>query len=64
MVDELQKENGGVATFFVRSGDEYVRASTKVIKDDGSLAIGTILPSKGKVRKSRSSGFISLAIRR
>jgi hypothetical protein len=40
---------GGTATFFVKSGDEFVRVSTNVKKADGSRAIGTILDPKGKV---------------
>jgi hypothetical protein len=31
------------ATLFVKSGDEFIRASTNVKKDDGSRAIGTTL---------------------
>jgi hypothetical protein len=46
LVDEVQKEAGGTATIFVKSGDEFVRVATK--KDDGSRAIGTILDPKGK----------------
>lgn len=48
LVDEVQQEMGGVATFFVRSGDEFVRVATNVKKDDGSRAIGTPLDPKGK----------------
>ncbi len=48
LVDEVVKENGGTATIFAKSGDEYVRVSTNVKKDDGSRAIGTILDPKGK----------------
>ena len=48
LVDEVQQEMGGVATFFVRSGDEFVRVATNVKKDDGSRAIGTVLDPKGK----------------
>ncbi len=48
LVDEVQKEVGGTATLFVKSGDEFVRVATNVRKDDGSRAIGTILDSKGK----------------
>jgi hypothetical protein len=47
VVDEVVKENGGTATLFVKSGDEYVRVATNVKKDDGSRAIGTILDPKG-----------------
>jgi hypothetical protein len=48
LVDEVVKENGGTATIFVKAGDEFVRVSTNVKKDDGSRAIGTILDPKGK----------------
>jgi hypothetical protein len=48
LVDDVVKEHGGTATIFVKSGDEYVRVSTNVKKDDGSRAIGTILDPKGK----------------
>src|SRR6202051_894506 len=48
LVDEVQKEVGGTATIFVKSGDEVVRVATKVKKDDGSRAVGTILDPKGK----------------
>ena len=48
LVDEVQKEAGGTATIFVKSGDEFVRVATNVKKDDGSRAIGTILDPKGK----------------
>ncbi|HTJ89618.1 MAG TPA: Cache 3/Cache 2 fusion domain-containing protein [Acidocella sp.] len=49
VVDEVVKENGGVATFFVKAGDEYVRIATNVKKADGSRAIGTILDPNGPV---------------
>ena len=48
LVDEVQKEVGGTATIFVKSGDEFVRVATNVKKDDGSRATGTILDPKGK----------------
>src|SRR5215207_5386836 len=34
LVDEVQKEKGGTATLFVKSGDEFVRVATNVKKDD------------------------------
>ena len=49
VVDEVVKENGGTATLFVKSGNDYVRVATNVKKDDGSRAIGTILDPKGAV---------------
>lgn len=48
LVDEVQKEMGGTATIFVKSGDEFVRVATNVKKDDGSRAIGTLVDPKGK----------------
>jgi hypothetical protein len=48
LVDEVVKEKGGTATIFAKSGDEYVRVSTNVKKDDGTRAIGTILDPSGK----------------
>jgi hypothetical protein len=49
VVDEVVKENGGTATLFVKTGDEYVRVATNVKKPDGSRAIGTLLDPKGPV---------------
>src|SRR6266852_2751430 len=48
LVDEVQKEVGGTAMVFVKSGDEFVRVATNVKKDDGSRATGTILDPNGK----------------
>jgi Cache 3/Cache 2 fusion domain len=56
LVDEVQKEAGGTATIFVKSGDEFVRVATNVKKDDGSRAIGTILDPKGKAIAAIAQG--------
>jgi hypothetical protein len=56
LVDEVQKEAGGTATIFVKSGDEFVRVATNVKKDDGSRAIGTILDPKGKAVAAIAKG--------
>jgi hypothetical protein len=48
LVDAVVKQMGDTATIFVKSGDDYLRVSTNVKKDDGSRAIGTILDPKGK----------------
>ncbi|AVO61969.1 methyl-accepting chemotaxis protein [Pseudomonas chlororaphis] len=42
-VDEFKQMTAGVATVFVRSGDDFVRVSTSLSKQDGSRAIGTLL---------------------
>ena len=56
LVDEVQKEAGGTATIFVKSGDEFVRVATNVKKDDGSRATGTILDPKGKAIAAIAKG--------
>ncbi|HMT81776.1 MAG TPA: methyl-accepting chemotaxis protein [Azonexus sp.] len=38
-----QASNGNVATIFVRKGDDFVRISTSLKKEDGSRATGTLL---------------------
>lgn len=42
-VDEIKKKMGGTATVFVKDGDEFIRITTNVQKDDGSRALGTPL---------------------
>ncbi|MDF2641513.1 MAG: methyl-accepting chemotaxis protein [Pseudomonas sp.] len=42
-VDEFTRLTAGTATIFVRRGDDFVRISTSVKKQDGSRAIGTTL---------------------
>ncbi|MDG9921643.1 methyl-accepting chemotaxis protein [Pseudomonas juntendi] len=42
-VDEFQQMTAGIATLFVRSGEDFVRISTNLKKQDGSRAIGTQL---------------------
>lgn len=41
--DEFTRRAGAVATVFVHDGDELVRISTSLKKQDGSRAIGTVL---------------------
>jgi hypothetical protein len=56
LVDEVQKEKGGTATIFVKSGNDFVRVATNVKKDDGLRAIGTVLDPKGKAIAAISKG--------
>jgi hypothetical protein len=59
IVDAVSKQDGKgmTATFFARSGDEYIRVSTSVRKPDGSgRAIGTILDPAGKAIAAISQG--------
>jgi methyl-accepting chemotaxis protein len=47
IVDNFSKEHiGTVATVFVRSGEDFVRVTTSLKKDDGSRAYGTSLDHK------------------
>jgi hypothetical protein len=47
LVDEVAREDGGVASLFVRSGNEFVRVATNTKKPDGSRALGVLLDPKG-----------------
>jgi methyl-accepting chemotaxis protein len=42
-VDRFTRMTGGVATVFVRVGDDFVRIATSLKKEDGSRALGTLL---------------------
>ncbi|KQW34009.1 methyl-accepting chemotaxis protein [Pseudomonas brassicacearum] len=46
-VDDFKTMTAGVATVFVRSGDDFIRVSTSVSKQDGTRAIGTVLDRAG-----------------
>ncbi|AHL36619.1 chemotaxis protein [Pseudomonas brassicacearum] len=46
-VDDFKAMTAGVATVFVRSGDDFIRVSTSVSKQDGTRAIGTMLDRAG-----------------
>ena len=43
LVDGFSARTGGVATFFVRDGEDFVRISTSLKKQNGERAIGTAL---------------------
>ena len=47
IVDAITRDNGGTATLFAKTGDEYVRVSTNVPMSNGR-ATGTILDPQGK----------------
>ena len=42
-VDAFSRATKGTATVFVRTGDDFMRVSTSLKKEDGSRAIGTLL---------------------
>jgi methyl-accepting chemotaxis protein-2 (aspartate sensor receptor) len=45
--DQFLERSGAIATVFVRNGDDFVRVTTSLKKQDGSRAIGTLLDRKG-----------------
>jgi len=48
LVDDVTRLLGGTATVFVKSGTNFVRVTTNVLRSDGSRAIGTTLNPNGK----------------
>jgi len=48
LVDHVKALMGGTATLFVKRGNDFVRVSTNVMKDDSSRAIATLLDPNGK----------------
>ncbi|EZH82980.1 chemotaxis protein [Ectopseudomonas composti] len=42
-VDDFTRMTAGVATVFVRDGEEFVRITTSLTKQDGTRALGTVL---------------------
>jgi methyl-accepting chemotaxis protein-2 (aspartate sensor receptor) len=45
--DAFLDESGAIATIFARTGDDFVRVTTSLKKQDGSRAVGTMLDRKG-----------------
>jgi len=45
--DAFLEESGAIATIFARTGDDFVRVTTSLKKQDGTRAIGTLLDRKG-----------------
>jgi methyl-accepting chemotaxis protein-2 (aspartate sensor receptor) len=42
-VDKFSRDTGGVATVFAKKGDDFLRVTTSLKKQDGSRALGTLL---------------------
>jgi methyl-accepting chemotaxis protein-2 (aspartate sensor receptor) len=45
--DDFLAQSGAIASIFARTGDDFVRVTTSLKKQDGSRAIGTLLDRKG-----------------
>jgi methyl-accepting chemotaxis protein len=56
IVDRIHALVGGTATLFVWDGQNFIRASTNVKKEDGTRALGTVLDPNGKAYAALASG--------
>ena len=55
IVDAVKAKHGGTATLFAKKGNNYVRVSTNVMKDN-ARAVGTILDPSGPAYAAISQG--------
>ena len=63
--DRFTRETGGNATIFVASGDDFIRVTTSVRKENGERAVGTVLdhasPAYARLRAGKSYvGLVTL----
>jgi methyl-accepting chemotaxis protein len=54
--DRFTRQTGGNATIFVASGDDFVRISTSVKKENGDRAVGTALDRSGAAYAALKQG--------
>ena len=61
--DQFLERSGAIATVFARTGDDFVRVTTSLKKQDGARAIGTLLDRKGPAYALMLAGkrFIGMA---
>jgi len=61
--DRFTRETGGNATIFVAAGDDFVRISTSVKKENGERAVGTALDRTGAAYAALKQGkpYIGMA---
>ncbi|MGX7001312.1 methyl-accepting chemotaxis protein [Caballeronia sp. KNU42] len=61
--DQFLERSGAIATVFARTGDDFVRVTTSLKKQDGARAIGTLLDRKGPAYALMLDGkrFIGMA---
>jgi methyl-accepting chemotaxis protein len=55
-VDRFAEATGGVATIFVRNGEDFVRVATSLRDKQGERVLGTALDRKGKAYVAIASG--------
>ena len=54
--DRFTRQTGGNATIFVAAGDDFVRISTSVKKENGERAVGTVLDRNGAAYAALRAG--------
>jgi len=61
--DLFTNQSQGVATIFVKTGDDYVRVTTSLKKEDGQRALGTLLDKEhpGYARLQAGQSFVGIA---
>jgi methyl-accepting chemotaxis protein len=61
--DQFLTQSGAIASIFARTGDDFVRVTTSLKKQDGSRAMGTLLDRKSSAYVSITAGdtFTGLA---
>jgi methyl-accepting chemotaxis protein len=64
LVDDFTETTGGIATVFAKVGDDYVRVSTSLKKEDGSRAVATKLDRNhpGFAAVSQGNTYIGEAV--
>jgi Cache 3/Cache 2 fusion domain len=56
IVDAVMKKDGGSASLFVKSGDQFVRVATTLKKADGTSAVGTSMDPKNPAMAKLNNG--------
>ena len=55
-VDQFEQQTGGIATIFAKKGEEFVRVSTSLKKENGDRAVGTELSHENPAYQESLSG--------
>ncbi|MCX7279035.1 MAG: Cache 3/Cache 2 fusion domain-containing protein [Burkholderiales bacterium] len=56
LVDQFSKDHGGVATVFAKKGEDFLRVTTSLKKQDGTRAMGTLLDRNHPAYKLVTAG--------
>jgi methyl-accepting chemotaxis protein len=57
VVDTFMRSTRGLATIFVKTGDDFLRVATAVQREDGQRALGTLLGSAHPARANIAGGI-------